>query len=118
MRDNSVDLSIADGALCKYNLPSFYRNNYNNLPVGQRRYCLEAYAKVIFQLPFETVLIESIFSIMNYNKDKKRSRLKDSTMTDIIHTIDLPAIVDTKLEGFDNNIQLDIENAYNHRLKW
>ena len=118
MRDNSVDLSIADGALCKSNLLSFYRNNYNNLPVGQRRYCLEAYAKVIFQLPFETVLIESLFSIMNYNKDKKRSRLKDSTMADIIHTKDLPAIVDTKLEGFDNNIQLDIENAYNHRLKW
>ena len=118
MRDNSVDLSIADGALCKSNLLSFYRNNYNNLPVGQSRYCLEAYAKVIFQLPFETVLIESIFSIMNYNKDKKRSRLKDSTMADIIHTKDLPVIVDKKLEGFDNNIQLDIENSYNHRLKW
>ena len=72
MRDNSVDLSIVDGALCKSNLLFFYWNNYNNLPVGQHRYSLESYAKVIFQLPFETVLIESLFSIMNYNKDKKR----------------------------------------------
>ena len=118
IRANSVDLSIADGALCKSNLLSFYRNNYNNLPVGQRRYCLESYAKVIFQLPFETVLIESLFSIMNYNKDKKRSRLKDSTMADILHTRDLPEIVDPKLEWFDNNIQLDIENAFNHKLMW
>ena len=71
MRDGSVDLSIADGALCEHNLLSFYRNNYNNLPVDQRRYYLESYAKVTFQLPFETVLIESLFSVMNYDKDKR-----------------------------------------------
>ena len=97
---------------------SFYRNNYNNLPIGQHKYCLESYAQVIFHLPFETVLIESLFSIMNYNKDKKRSRLKDTTMADILHIRDLSKIVDPKLEGFENNIQLDIENTFNHKLVW
>ena len=79
---------------------------------------INAHAKVIFQLPFETVLIESIFSIMNYNKDKKMSKLKDTTMADILHIRDLPKIVDPKLVGFENNIQLDIENTFNHKLVW
>ena len=55
---------------------------------------------------------------MNYNKDKKRSRLKDSTMANILHTRDLPKIVDPELQGFENNIQLDIENSFNHKLAW
>ena len=55
---------------------------------------------------------------MNYNKDKKRSRLKDTTMANILHTRDLPKIVDRKLDGFENNIRLDIENAFNHKLVW
>ena len=118
MREDCVDLSIIDGALCKSNFLLFYIKNYNNLPVGQRRYSLESYAKVIFQLPFETVLIESLFNIMNYNKDKKRSRLKDSTIVDILHNRDLQKVVDKKLEGFDNNIQEDIENTFNHELMW
>ena len=55
---------------------------------------------------------------MDYNKDKQRSELKDCTMVDIFHTRDLPQIVDKKLERFGKNMQLDIENTFNHKLTW
>ena len=40
------------------------------LPESQRKLSLEVYAQIIFQLPIEIALIESIFSFMNYNKEK------------------------------------------------
>ena len=39
-------------------------------------------------------------------------------MADILHTRDLPATVDPNLEGFNNNIQLDLEKTFNHKLAW
>ena len=65
MRDDAVDLSLQGVNMCKVNLLKFYRDKYLSSPVARRRVHLDGYARVIFQLPFETVLIESLFSIMN-----------------------------------------------------
>ena len=69
--------------LSKSNLLQFYEMNLHTLPDNQRKLNLEAYAQVIFQLPIEKVLIESLFTIMNYNKDKNRSRLNDANVASI-----------------------------------
>ena len=69
-RDSSEDLRQADVSLSKLNLLQFYKMNLHTLPDNQRKLNLEACAQVIFQLPIDTALIESLFSIMNYNKDK------------------------------------------------
>ena len=70
MRDDTVSLSLQELTMCEVNLLKFYRDKYLSTPEARRRVHLNAYARVIFQLPIETVLIESLFSIMNYNKDK------------------------------------------------
>ena len=119
MRDDSEDLSQADVSLCKSNLLQFYSMNVNTLPDSQRKLSLEAYAQVIFQLPIETVLIESLFSIMNYNKDKKRSRLNDETVANIIHTRDIKNSIDNVYDSFSqDDISLDTDRASLHRLPW
>ena len=62
MRDDSVELSLSDIALCKSNLLKFYKRNMDTLPEYRRKVNLETYTQVIFQLMIETVLIESLFS--------------------------------------------------------
>ena len=54
------------------NLLKSYRDKHLSLPVARRCIHLDSCAHVISQLPFETMLIESLFSLMNYNKDKKK----------------------------------------------
>lgn len=78
----------------------FYHMNIHTLPDNQRNFNLEAYAHVIFQSPINTVLIESLFSVMNYNKDKKRARLNDATVINIIHTRDIKNSIDNVYKCF------------------
>ena len=93
--------------------------NLHTLPDNQRKLGLEAYAQVIFQLPIETVLIESLFSIMNYNKDKKRSRLNDATVASIIHTRDIKNSIDNVYECFSqDDVALDTDRVSLHKLLW
>ena len=57
----------------------------------------------IFQLPIETALIEILFSIMNYNKDKKRSRFNDATIASIMYTRDVKHSIDNVHEYFSQD---------------
>jgi hypothetical protein len=79
---------------------------------------VEAFAQVVFALPFETVLIESLFSIMGYNQDKTRSRLTDSKTADIIHAKDAQGAVATPTEEFAQSINLDSDRSLNHRISF
>ena len=81
-----------------------------------RRLNLESFAQVVFILPVETVLIESLFSVMNYNKDKTRSSLKDETVANIIHTKDLEPVVGNPAQPFSQEAVLNTERALEHKL--
>lgn len=119
MRDDSDDLSKADVSLCKSNLLQFYWMNLHTLPDNQQRFNLEAYAQVIFQLPIETVLIKILFSVMNYNRDKKRSRFNDATVAIMIHTRDIKNSIDNVYECFSqDDVSLDTDCASLHKLLW
>ena len=86
---------------------------------SQRRLHLEVYARVVFQLPFKTVLIESLFSIMNLKKDKHRASLNDESMPNIIHTRDVAPMTDDPAAPFAaTNLVIDGKGALKHRLKW
>ena len=74
---------------------------------------------MIFQLPFETVLIESLFSIMNYNKDKKRARLNDKSVESVIHTRDITKVTNNVAAPFaPTDVDIDLQRAPDHRLEW
>ena len=89
------------------------------LPDNARRKHLECYAQVVFQIPFETVLIESLFSIMNYNKDKKRANLNDKTVASVIHIRDIPSVLEGSFSDFKSeNLSLDMTRATKHELNW
>ena len=119
MRDDSIELSVMDIELCKKNLLCYYKTNCQIQPILQRKKYLESYANAIFQLPFETVLIESLFSIMNYNKDKKRASLNDATVAGVLHTRDIPPTLDHSLNAFnEESLKLNIEKCHNHQLSW
>ena len=100
MRDDVIDLNNADIAKCKKNLLGYYKNNFLTLPENARKINLEYYAQVVFQMSTETVLIESLFSIMNYNKDKKRANLNDKTVASVIHIRDIPSVLEGSLSDF------------------
>ena len=56
---------------------------------------------------------------MNYNKDKKRARLNDSTVAGVLHVRDIPPMIDSNLDGFStNSLTLYIDRAFNHRVNW
>lgn len=85
-------------------------------PIGTRRRQPESFAAIVFILPWETVLIESLFSVMNYNKDKTRSSLADTSVANIIHTKDLePVLADAK-QAFSPEIVLNMKRALEHKL--
>ena len=70
---------------------------------------------MVVQLPFETVLIESLFSIMNYIKDKKSARLCDKSVASVINTRD----VDDMATPFTaTDLAINIKRALEHRLMW
>ena len=119
MRDDSIESSVMDIELCKKPLLCYYKTKCQIQPILQRKKYLESYANVTFQLPFETVLIESLFSIINYNKDKKRASLDDATVVGVLHTRDISPTLDTSLNAFnEENIKLNIERSHNHQLSW
>ena len=119
MRDDVIDLNNADISNCKKKLLGYYKNNLLTLPKNARRKHLECYAQVVFQMPFETVLIESLFSIMNYNKDKKRANLNDKTVASVIHIRDIPSILEGSFSDFKSeNLSLDMTRATKHELNW
>ena len=119
IRDDVIDLNNADISNCKKNLLGYYKNNLLTLPENARRKHLECYAQVVFQMPFETVLIESLFSIMNYNKDKKRANLNDKTVASVIHVRDIPSVLEGSFSDFESeDLRLDITRATKHELNW
>ena len=114
-----IDLNSADIAKCKKNLLGYYKNNFLTLPENARKINIEYYTQVVFQMPFETVLIESLFSIMNYNKDKKRANLNDQTIASVIHVRDIPSVLEGSFSDFKSeNLKLDIIRAKKHDLNW
>ena len=105
--------------MCKVNLLKFYCDKYLSTLEDRRRVHLDRYAHVVFQLPFETVLIESLFRIMNYNKDKKRQRLNDKSVASVIPTRDFPKVTKDIAAPFDSSdLTIDLRCAFDHRLKW
>ena len=79
---------------------------------------MEAYAQVIFQLPIETVLIENLFSIMHYNKDKKISRLNDVAIASIMHARDIKIAYNVYECFSQNNIAFDTDRISSYKLLW
>ena len=104
--------------MCKVNLLKFYRDKYLSTPEVRRRVHLDAYARVIFQLPIETVLIESLFSIMNYNKDKKQKSLLDESVESVLHTRDIPKVTKNVTAPFaESDLTIDLKSALDHKLE-
>lgn len=65
----------------------------------------------------ETVLVESLFSIMNYNNDKMCSSLNNSTVANIFHIRDIKIIIDKVYDCLsDDDIALNTERACLHKL--
>ena len=122
MQGNTEELIRKDMKACRHNLIRYYHNWVEDVPEGSggaKRYLkVEAYPRIIFVLPFETVLIESLFRIINYKNDKTRSTLTDSKIAAIIHTkVAVPALSDpTKM--FSTELILDTNKSLDHSLSW
>ena len=49
---------------------------------------MNEYAIAVFSIPIVSAFVESLFSKMNYNQNKQRSGLLDTTTTSILHVHD------------------------------
>ena len=56
---------------------------------------------------------------MNYNKDKKRASLNDETVASVIHTRDVPKVIDDVATPFAaTDLDINVKRALEHRLTW
>ena len=88
--DAAEELSAPDAKLCKRNLLAWYKQEeeLDKLPSA-----LSEYAQLVFSVPFETVLIESLFSIMNLTKSGRRCSTADSAVENAIHLRSAPDVL-------------------------
>ena len=66
--------------------------------------CLNDYAIAVFSISIVSAFVESLFSKMNYNQSKRRSRLLDTTTTSILHVHD--TVVPSPLLPLDGKFPL------------
>ena len=108
---------------CKKNLLRMYHaGEFKGYPV------VSNFAALVFVLPFCNALVESLFSVMKYNKSATRSSLKLDTLAAIAHLHDAKAVLaDAKagehgyartMGAFGDAPQLDFEEALEHELNW
>ena len=94
----------------------FYYNQAQELSREHQKLSLEVFSKVIFKLNIEKVIIEYLFSIMNFKKDKKRSHFNDSTVSIIFHTHNNPPVTcDTQYGITSKYLTLYIERSLSNK---
>jgi hypothetical protein len=100
--------------LCKVNLLRYYHNlQAEGLLVDFPR--AKKFAMCVFSTPVTTVKVESLFSVMNYNKSGSRSGLHDATVAAIAQV----QLLQPQLTGFGEGtqtMQIDTQKALDHRL--
>jgi hypothetical protein len=108
---------------CRKNLLRMFRNGtFNKFP----HVC--EFAALVFSLPFSNALVESLFSVMGFNKSGSRSSLKLNRLKGIAHLHDAADVLtDVKAgeEGFARTMgaftaspQLDLQKALDHETNW
>ena len=114
MRLNALDLGPQDSRLAKENLLQYYKTKQtmasNNKPD------LDEYAMVVFTLPFESLFVESLFSMMNYNKNRYRASLLDESVSNVMHTIAVKSVVAYPHVPFEANFELMKTAPLEHKL--
>ena len=91
IRAEAPSLDVESKALIKTNLCSYLRRRRQIFVRTSTVSPTPVYDKVcqfVFSIPITSAFVESLFSKMAYNQNKIRSRLKDKTMTSILHLHD------------------------------
>ena len=103
------DLSRQDKVSSQENLLRYYRELYmaeeerfKEEGGARKLQYLFQFARVVFCLPFETVLIESLFSIMNRNKSAERASINDETVAAGIHCRNFVPVLDDPCQPFQD----------------
>ena len=114
MRLNALDLGPQDSRLAKENLLQYYKTKQtmtsNNKPD------LDEYAMVVFTLPFESVFVESLFSMMNYNKNRYRASLLDESVSNVMHAKAVKSVVADSHVPFEADFELMKTAPLEHKL--
>ena len=114
MRLDALDLGPQDLRLAKENLLLYYKTKQtmasNNKPD------LDEYAMVVFTLPFESLFVESLFSMMNYNKNRYRASLLDESVSNVMHTKAVKSVVADPHVPFEANFELMKTAPLEHKL--
>ena len=64
------------------------------------------------------MIIEYLFSITNYNKDKKRVRLNYKNIASVIYTSDIAKVTNNVTAPFTlTDLAIDLQHALDHRLE-
>ena len=91
MRSAADGLHADDRQLIKLDLCGYMRERHAGFVAANRPSPTEEYDKLccaVFSIPLTSSFVESLFSKMEYNQGKARSRLKDETMSAILHCHD------------------------------
>ena len=77
---------------------------------------LDEYAMVVFTLPFESVFVESLFSMMNYNKNRYRASLLDESVSNVMHAKAVKSVVADPHVPFEADFELMKTAPLEHKL--
>lgn len=109
IRAEAPSLDVESKALIKTNLCSYLRRRRQIFVRTSTVSPTPVYDKVcqfVFSIPITSAFVESLFSKMAYNQNKIRSRLKDKTMTSILHLHD--AVLPDPQQCLSNAITLKV----------
>ena len=91
MRSNVPNLSVQDKAMIQMSLSGYLQQRHRVFVTTSTSSPTAEYDKfcaVMFSILLTSAFVESLFSKMNYNQHKIRNRLKDKTMSAILHVHD------------------------------
>ena len=78
---------------------------------------LDQLCAAVFSISIVSAYVESLFSKMEYNQNKTRNRLKDSTMSAILHVHDAVLPTPEKRLPLSLDLQLHSQPVMQHKMK-
>ena len=104
VRAGAESLDETSSSMIRMDLCSYFRYRHSTFVRTGTASPTPDYDKlcqVVFSIPLTSAFVESLFSKMAYNQSKYRARLKDSTMTSILHVHD--AVLPDPQQRLPNN---------------
>ena len=120
MRANVPNLSAIDKAMIQADLRGYLQQRHQSFvvtltPSPTPEY--DTFCTAVFAIPLTSAFVETLFSKMNYNQHKIRNRLRDDTMSSILHVHDAVVPDPQRCLPSDLSLKVSVRRSLSDRLR-